>query len=124
MIIEILYGDGMWSYPTDEPLGMLYFDVKSYFELFRIKEKIYLIHLVDSWNSKYDTTFYIIDNDREALEKFLTEVKNLVTDREIDTCEATKELKTTLTKHKNLLKSTQLRRFAEEIIQKCQDRKE
>lgn len=132
MIIEISHERGLWYYPEDEQLGKLYFsqfgNEFSFLELLRIEGKMYLVHLVDRWGGRKDeciTTFYIIDNDREALEKFLHEAKELITDRdiELDTCEVTNKFKTTLTKYRTVLNgSTQS--FAEEIILKCQCREE
>jgi len=130
LIVEISYYKGEWDFPTEEPLGSLYFDVDSYFELFRIQGKIYLVHLVDSWGRgpyEYMATFYIIDEEREALEKFLEEVEKITSDRdiELENCEATKKLKTTLANYGKLSrKSVPLERFAEKIIQECQHREE
>lgn len=126
MIVEISYFRNEWYYPTEEPLGSLYFGVNSFFELFKLSENLYLIHLVESWGTRsyeYATTFYIIDNEREFLEKFLIEVKQLTQDRdiELETCEVTEKLKDTLLKYKGLSGiSMHLKKFAEEIISKCE----
>jgi len=125
LIIEISYFEGQWDYPTDEAMGTLYYGPDSYFELFKIKNRVYLIRHVDIWGEGeygYMSRFFIIDNEVEAIEKFLEEVNEVIgsMDIELETCKVTKELKITLTRCKDSVSKTVLRSLAEKIIQQCE----
>lgn len=107
-------------------MGRLYLAEATFIELFRVNEKMYLIHFVEGlagvMENDYLNTFYVVDDETEAIEKLLKETEQTITKKQTDlkNCHATEELKPTLRRYAELLStSPPLRSLAQQIIQQC-----
>ncbi len=100
-------------------MGELSFGENCFIEMLKVDGEMYIIHCVNTWGTRsqdYDASFYLVDNEREALEKFLEEIEKLQeeTGIELETCSIDDQLKSTLAKYREFPdKSPRLERIVE-----------
>jgi len=115
LIIQISHSEHGWQYPYDEWLGEMNVGGGCFIEFLGFKGGMFMIHVVDN-NS---VSFYLINNEREAIEMFLEEARSLheVLGVDLEDCSVSNTLANTLKRYDQFKnKSRKLGYFMERLL--------